>query len=58
MMVFNIQNYKVFGLCLLSDILKKTRKDSISETVYFLPQVMGETPALLSFSIIGQPMSV
>jgi hypothetical protein len=45
-MVYNTQNYWVFGLCPSSGILK-TREYNISETGCFLPQVKGETPTLL-----------
>jgi hypothetical protein len=49
MMVYNTQNYWVFGLCPLSSILE-TRKHNVSETGCFHSQVRGaggKTPTLL-----------
>jgi hypothetical protein len=46
-MVYNTQNYWVFGLFASSGILE-TRKHDVSETGCFRPQVKGEkTPTLV-----------
>jgi hypothetical protein len=39
-MVYNTQNYWVFGLCPSSGVIK-TRKHDVSETGCFRPQVRG-----------------
>jgi hypothetical protein len=46
MIVYDIQNYWVFGLCPSSGILV-TRKHNVSETGFFPSSGEGETPTLL-----------
>jgi hypothetical protein len=47
MMAYNTQNYRVFGLCPLSRILRKWRTQSFRNWICFHLQVRGETPTLL-----------
>jgi hypothetical protein len=45
-MMYNIQNYWVFGFCSLFGILK-TREQRFGNWVYLCPQVRGGAPTLL-----------
>jgi hypothetical protein len=47
-MVYNTQNYWVFGLCPLPGILKKLENTTLWKLDLFLSSGEGETPTLLS----------